>query len=195
MEPVARIDYLAEAEPAPGRLAVLQAFLNTVDREHGREMLHAPERLGHHLASLGLLEPGARVSRAELRRALELREALLALALANNGAAPARGAERIVERAAEAGRLAVRFADGVPRVEGTAPGVAGALATLAGIVAEAVAAGTWSRFKACRRDVCGWAFYDRSRNRSARWCDMAVCGNRAKTKAYRARRRTGSTTT
>jgi predicted RNA-binding Zn ribbon-like protein len=36
--------------------------------------------------------------------------------------------------------------------------------------------------------VCHWLFYDRSRNRSAVWCQMAVCGNRTKTKAYRARR-------
>jgi predicted RNA-binding Zn ribbon-like protein len=38
--------------------------------------------------------------------------------------------------------------------------------------------------------VCQWLFYDRSRNRSAVWCQMAVCGNRIKTKAYRERRET-----
>jgi predicted RNA-binding Zn ribbon-like protein len=66
--------------------------------------------------------------------------------------------------------------------------VDGALADLVGIVYTAMADGTWSRLKACRRDVCHWLFYDRSRNRSAVWCQMAVCGNRTKTKAYRARR-------
>jgi predicted RNA-binding Zn ribbon-like protein len=66
----------------------------------------------------------------------------------------------------------------------------GALADLVGIVYTAMADGTWARLKACQRDVCRWLFYDRSRNRSARWCQMAVCGNRTKTRAYRTRRRT-----
>jgi predicted RNA-binding Zn ribbon-like protein len=47
--------------------------------------------------------------------------------------------------------------------------------------------GTWARVKACRAEDCRWAFYDFSRNRSGTWCDMAVCGNRAKVRAYRAR--------
>jgi predicted RNA-binding Zn ribbon-like protein len=62
-----------------------------------------------------------------------------------------------------------------------------------GIVYTAIADGTWPRLKACRRDVCGWLFYDRSRNHSAVWCRMAVCGNRTKTKAYRSRSRQVST--
>ena len=81
------------------------------------------------------------------------------------------------------------------RIDGDAAALAparrdvdGALAELVGIVYTAMADGTWPRLKACRRDVCGWLFYDRSRNHSAVWCQMAVCGNRTKTKAYRARR-------
>jgi predicted RNA-binding Zn ribbon-like protein len=41
---------------------------------------------------------------------------------------------------------------------------------------------------ACTSDECLWAFYDRSRNRSRHWCSMGVCGNRAKTRTYRAKR-------
>jgi predicted RNA-binding Zn ribbon-like protein len=51
-----------------------------------------------------------------------------------------------------------------------------------------MADGSWARLKACRSQLCKWLFYDRSRNRSAVWCSMAVCGNRTKTRAYRARR-------
>ena len=36
---------------------------------------------------------------------------------------------------------------------------------------------------------CRWAFYDESRNRSATWCDMKVCGNRAKVRGFRERTR------
>jgi predicted RNA-binding Zn ribbon-like protein len=84
----------------------------------------------------------------------------------------------------------VRFHDGEARLEPARRDVDGALADLVGIVHTAMADGTWSRLKACRRDVCQWLFYDRSRNRSAVWCQMAVCGNRIKTKAYRERRET-----
>jgi predicted RNA-binding Zn ribbon-like protein len=189
MEPVERIDYLADAEPAPGRLVLVQRFVNTVDHEHGREMLSSPQRLRVLLAELGLVDAAARPDRRDLARAIELREALRALALANNGVPVTRPVEETVERTAAAGRLGLRFEGGRPQLGGTAPGVPGALATLAAVVVEAVLDGSWTRLKACRRDVCGWLFYDRSRNHSARWCDMAVCGNRTKTRAYRARRR------
>ena len=36
---------------------------------------------------------------------------------------------------------------------------------------------------------CGWLFLDASRNRSRLWCDMTVCGNRAKAKRHYRRRR------
>ncbi|MBK5306005.1 MAG: CGNR zinc finger domain-containing protein [Frankiaceae bacterium] len=51
------------------------------------------------------------------------------------------------------------------------------------------ATGEWSRVKACALESCRWVFFDESRNRSGRWCSMQVCGNRAKTAAYRARHR------
>jgi predicted RNA-binding Zn ribbon-like protein len=47
--------------------------------------------------------------------------------------------------------------------------------------------GDWGRLKLCPADDCRWAFYDRSRNRSRVWCDMADCGNLAKVRGYRAR--------
>jgi len=188
VQPVERIEYLTEEEPAPGRLALVQRFVNTVALEWSQEMLSSPARLRFVLADLGLVSATAPVSEDDLSRALELREALRALALANDGAPISAAAEQAVEAAA-AGALGVRFADGVPRLAANATGIAGALATLVAIVAEAAAAGTWQRLKACPGDRCGWLYYDRTRNASRRWCDMAVCGNRAKTRAYRARRR------
>lgn len=189
MEAVESIDYLSDAEPAPGRLALVERFVNTVDREHGREMLSTPERLRAVLD----LDPRARVSEGDLRRALEVREALRRLALANNGAPADPAALAALERAAERGGLVVRFDRGGASLEPRTRTVDGALADLVGAVYTAMADGTWSRLKACRRDVCHWLFYDRSRNRSAVWCRMTVCGNRVKTKAYRERRpaRTG----
>jgi hypothetical protein len=72
----------------------------------------------------------------------------------------------------------------VPRTPGTADA---ALAAILGVVADAVARGTWSRLKACREPGCRWAYYDQSRNRSRAWCSMSICGNRAKARAFRRR--------
>ena len=179
MEAVESIDYMHDVEPAPGRLALVQRFVNTADFEHGREQLHSPARLQALLLELGLLDAGVRVTEADLERALEIREGLRGLALANN--------EGVDDSVLEA-ELVVRIdgRDGV--LEPARRNVDGALADLIGVVYTAMADGTWSRLKACRREVCHWLFYDRSRNRSAVWCQMAVCGNRTKTRAYRARR-------
>jgi predicted RNA-binding Zn ribbon-like protein len=68
-------------------------------------------------------------------------------------------------------------------------GVEGALGSVVGAVATTAADGHWSRLKACPADDCRWAFYDVSRNRSRTWCSMDSCGNRTKTRAYRARQR------
>jgi predicted RNA-binding Zn ribbon-like protein len=57
------------------------------------------------------------------------------------------------------------------------------------IVAAAVEHGRWERLKACPREECEWAFYDKSKNRSGRWCTMESCGNIEKAKAFRERRR------
>jgi predicted RNA-binding Zn ribbon-like protein len=45
-----------------------------------------------------------------------------------------------------------------------------------------------ARLKAC--PACGWLFFDRSKNRSRAWCDMTVCGNRAKAKRFYSAHRT-----
>src|SRR5438309_6048675 len=84
MQAVDSIDYMRDADPAPGRLQLVPRFVNTVDHEHGREMLHTPVRLQALLVELGLLAAGARASARDLDRALELRETLRELALANN---------------------------------------------------------------------------------------------------------------
>ncbi len=48
-----------------------------------------------------------------------------------------------------------------------------------------------ARVRECADDSCGWLFMDMSRNGSRRWCDMADCGNRAKARRYRERKKEG----
>jgi predicted RNA-binding Zn ribbon-like protein len=72
------------------------------------------------------------------------------------------------------------------------PRAAGVDAAIGRVLAAAFASmldGSWPRLKACPRELCGWAFYDRSSNASATWCSMRVCGGREKAGAYYRRRR------
>jgi predicted RNA-binding Zn ribbon-like protein len=48
-----------------------------------------------------------------------------------------------------------------------------------------------SRIKQCHGDHCGWLFFDTTKNKSRRWCEMEVCGNRAKQRRHQTRRRAG----
>jgi predicted RNA-binding Zn ribbon-like protein len=176
--------------PAPEPLRAVQAFVNTLDIENGVEELADPSALAEVLERTGLATD-VRPTAADLRVALEVREALRSLLLANNGVEVDAAALAPLERAARAANLAARFgADGSAQLVADAPGVDGALGRLVAIVVAARADGSLARLKACRRDVCHWVYYDRSRNRGSTWCAMSVCGNRTKTRAYRRRRAT-----
>jgi len=65
--------------------------------------------------------------------------------------------------------------------------VDGYLGSVLAAMVQAGERGSWERLKICAADDCRWAFFDRSKNRAGRWCSMAVCGNRTKTRTYRAR--------
>jgi predicted RNA-binding Zn ribbon-like protein len=133
----------------------------------------------------------------DVAAAAELREALRALLRSNSGASPDAAATTIVNRVSERAPLRMQVEPGGgARLEGAADGRAGVDPALARILAAAytgMAEGSWARLKVCADEECEWSFYDRSRNHSGQWCDMAVCGCRHKVRAYRARRAPGHT--
>jgi predicted RNA-binding Zn ribbon-like protein len=174
---------------APNGLDLVIDFVNTLDVDEGTDALATVDGLRAWLADERLLNrAGTPVTAADRLNAVRLREALRALMLANNGEADADRAGRELERAARRGDLRVHFAPtGSVGLAPGAKGVPGALAQLLVPVARALDDGSWQRVKACRASDCQWAFYDRSRNRSGVWCEMAVCGNRTKVRAYRER--------
>jgi predicted RNA-binding Zn ribbon-like protein len=177
-------------QPAPGRLARVQEFVNTIDIGDGVDQLADPGRLGTWLAERELLGEGERLGAADLQRAVEVREALRGLLLANTGADLDPEAVASLNRSARNARLLVRFGDdGRAGLEPEPAGVEQAVARLLAIVYTAMTEGTWGRLKACRNHACGWAFYDQSKNQSGRWCTMEVCGNAMKARAYRSRQR------
>ena len=164
--------------PAPEPLELVQAFVNTVDREHGPDLLDEREHLATWAERRGFAPP------EDAEQVREVREALRTLLWANGGdhAEGMGHDEAVATLDAAAGRLRARF--GPARLEGE--GVVDAVLAVAFV---AMADGSWARLKACPGDRCGWAFYDRSVNASATWCSMRICGNRAKTRAYYRRTR------
>jgi predicted RNA-binding Zn ribbon-like protein len=183
------LDNTSSRELAPGELATLQQFVNTLDAEDGVELLQTPSDLRRWLSYHGLAAASTRIGEADLRRALEVREAFRAVLHANNGAPVDRAAVETLDAAARDAELTVRWdGEGGAELVPARRGIEGVFGKLLAIAYRSRVDGSWQRLKACPEESCGWAFYDRSRNRSSTWCSMAVCGNRAKARAFRERR-------
>ena len=50
--------------------------------------------------------------------------------------------------------------------------------------AELLTSARLPRVRQCGGEHCGWLFLDETKNRSRRWCEMSVCGNRAKARRH-----------
>lgn len=165
-------------DPAPEPARIVREFVNTVEWQVDEDAWQAPEDLAAWCAAhLGLEVRG--LGDADLLQARRVREGLRSLLLVNAGHEPL---PTDLERLDEAlGALPLRLRvtpDGELRL---APAGRAPLAEPLGVVLAAVetarSAGAWPRLKACSRDTCRWAYWDASRNGSARWCSMAGCGN------------------
>jgi predicted RNA-binding Zn ribbon-like protein len=179
---------MASSKEAPGELRLVQRFVNTADFMTGEDELATPDALRAWLADNDLMPGDLPVAEAEHCRAVDVREGLRALLLANNGdPLDTATLERLNRGASRAGLVMRVDEEGTPVLEPDASGLDAAMARLMAIVARAQADGTWSRLKACPRESCLWAFYDYSKNHSARWCRMEVCGNVEKARKYRER--------
>jgi predicted RNA-binding Zn ribbon-like protein len=175
---------------APGRLELLQRFLNSWNHDlpPDWDRLGTRQKAQSWLRRHGLVRAGTRVSSTDSARLRALREAIRSLVVANaDGNVDASSAATIRDTSSTSELVVTIDERGRTRLEPDRPGVDGAVAILLGIVHEAQLTGEWSRFKACRQ--CEYAFFDRSKNRSATWCAMSICGNRAKNRAHYRRHR------
>ncbi|MDX6286728.1 MAG: hypothetical protein QOG53_2213 [Frankiales bacterium] len=151
----------------PAEVELLVDFLNTVDVETGAEDFADDASCAAWFAERGLGTEGFAID--------EVREVRGTLRAAADG--------DTLPRAALAGvPLYLDVVGGTPVL--TSPHPLGSLVATAVKLAHE---GRWDRLKLCDMHTCRYAFYDGSRNRSGRWCDMRVCGNRAKTRAFRER--------
>jgi predicted RNA-binding Zn ribbon-like protein len=176
---------------APGPLALVQAFVNSVNVEFGPDEFATVEGLAAWLGRHGLGGPQVVPGEFDRRECVALREALRALLRENNDGPPDPQARQTIVHIGRGCPLVVGFPDATGPLA-LRPGlgdIRGALAAVLAVVAGAVADGSWLRLKACREHRCEWVYYDRSRNRGSRWCSMQVCGTRAKMRVYRESKR------
>ena len=183
--------------PAPGQLALLQAFLNShfdlVDN-WGSDLLASPDDLQGWLAKRRLIGRSERLDETDVRRALTVREALRQLVATQSGEAPGLGphGQGRMNDAVAGSSVELRFIGGQLRFDPTGAGALDrALGVLLSLAFSAMLDGSWSRLKSCPGRHCGWVFYDRSRNNSGRWCSMTVCGGREKSRTHYQRSRRG----
>ena len=116
-----------------------------------------------------------------LERLRAIREAIRQASLGRNARARA-GIARLLRTTAF--ELTIDY-ELVPRDSGWRA-VAGGL-----IPAAAEVIDHFERLKHCSNPQCRFLFLDRSGRQNRRWCDMAVCGNRAKALRFRRRHRAG----
>jgi predicted RNA-binding Zn ribbon-like protein len=170
-----------------GEAELLVAFVNTLDLEEGSDEVAEPVALADWVAE----RTGDYVPVPDEEghaRALALRESLRALLRANNGVGASEAQLAPLREAAERSRYRTTLAaDGQLALAPARSDLSGFEARLLLAIERVQSLGAWPRLKACTDERCQWAFYDATRNRSRTWCAMEVCGNREKTRRYRAR--------
>lgn len=182
---------VTDRQTATGDIGLVQAFVNTVDLQDGPEELNDPNTLKEWLVAQGLLVGSKNVDASDLKHAIALREAIRAVIGANSGSKLYPVDIATLNEAAAASGLRMRFGgDGKPRLEPEATGVVAAMGRIVATMYAAMKDEDWPRLKLCTSQTCRWAFYDRSKNHSSRWCTMASCGNREKARRFRSDHKT-----
>jgi predicted RNA-binding Zn ribbon-like protein len=134
-----------------------------------------------------------RAAVAALRRAIAVREAIFSIfsAVAARRRPPADALDRLNSALPiayalprlihDANGFQLRFADDDEDLAASliAPVVRAALALVTSDDRE--------RVRECHSTTCAWLFLDHSKNGTRVWCDMKVCGNRAKAKRHYAK--------
>ena len=189
---------LSETYAVPAELALLYDFVNTLDERRyvengvahaGGDEIGTPHLLDAWMRQCGLLRRGEHVDAGDHREALKLRRTLRDFLLN-----PPEHRSQAQEAARQLTDVSRRF----PLMLAVSDKGAVALAPIPGsnvlgrVLAQLIGlaeTGQLPRLKTCASDECRWVFFDRSKPANRHWCSSSTCGNRQKTRTYRARRR------
>ncbi len=170
------------------------SFTATLTERHGDavERIPTPHRLVDWLAVNGLAVDSCTTAQLELAR--ELRESIhaAATAAALQDALPASAVQVINDRSAQGRAAAILTPEGKLRWQlSSASRVEDALGVIAADAISVVAGERDGRLALCASPTCRAAFFDTSRSRTRRWCDMNTCGNRQKKARFNQRKNLG----
>ncbi|MEU1025508.1 CGNR zinc finger domain-containing protein [Streptomyces sp. NPDC005904] len=171
------------------------SFTGTLSERHGNavERIPTPHRLVDWLTVSGLAVPSCTPAQLDLAR--ELRESIHAAATARalQEPLPAPAVQVINDRSAQGRAAAVLTPEGERRwLLGSASCVADALGVIAADAISVIAGARDGRLALCASPTCRAAFFDTSRSRTRKWCDMNTCGNRQKKARFNAGQRKNS---
>ena len=180
-------------------MAHLYDFANSLDVRHfvhhgmqhpQSDELGSPKELSAWMGKHGLTSGGGRITPAMFETALQLRSDVRAFLESGPDERHNAKIANLLNKALKAFPLRAEaqgeggFALRACRDD--------ALAGLSSVVAELYDGsiqGTLDRLKMCAAEECKRVFYDRSKPATRRWCMSTLCGNRIKTRTYRARQR------
>lgn len=168
------------------------SFTGTLSERRGDpvERIPTPQRLLDWLAVSGLAVDSC--TPAQLDLAVELRESIHAAATAAALGEPLpESAVRVVnDRSTEGGASAILTAEGKRRWQlGPTAGLTDALGVIAADAISIISGERDGKLALCASPTCQAAFFDTSRSRTRRWCEMNTCGNREKKARFNASHR------
>ncbi|MEU0690586.1 CGNR zinc finger domain-containing protein [Streptomyces uncialis] len=168
------------------------SFTGTLSERHGNavERIPTPHRLVDWLTVYDLAVTSCTSAQLDLAR--ELRESIhvAATAAALQHALPAPAVRVINDRSARGRAVATLTPEGARRWRlSSASCVEDALGVIAADAISVIAGERDGRLALCASPTCLAAFFDTSRSRTRRWCDMNTCGNRQKKARFNANQR------
>ncbi|WP_030898717.1 MULTISPECIES: CGNR zinc finger domain-containing protein [unclassified Streptomyces] len=168
------------------------SFTATLTERQGNavERIPTPHRLVDWLAVNGLAVDSCTPAQLDLAR--ELRESIhvAATAAALQDALPASAVQVINDRSAQGRAAAILTPEGKRQWRlSSGSRVEDALGVIAADAISIIAGERDGRLALCASPTCRAAFFDTSRSRTRRWCEMNTCGNREKKARFNANQR------
>ncbi|MEU3892032.1 CGNR zinc finger domain-containing protein [Streptomyces sp. NPDC029041] len=168
------------------------SFTGTLSERHGEavERIPTPRRLVDWLGVNGLAVDSCTTAQLDVARRLRESIHAAATAAALQDPLPA-SAVRIINDCSTRGRAsAILTPEGERRWRlGSASCVEDALGVIAADAIGIIAGERDGKLALCASPTCRAAFFDTSRSRTRKWCDMNTCGNRQKKARFMAKQR------